>query len=180
MAHTPAQAKPIRTIYWRWWMYVLVLIVLPILSVMTYFAGIGAWEAMRDGRFLAAIFLPLIAFIFATTALIIVNRLLGYKVEVWPDGMRIVGFLYSHRLDWAEIIDISPHHNFRVPGYHVGILVDGSNNPQRHWSNFGFKGYYTAAGMTMGGKDLSAYLNRKRNEWLKRSSAITPQTSDRP
>ncbi len=99
------------------------------------------------------------------------NAQLTYRVELGSRGLRIIGNLYTHDITWEEITRIYRRHNFRLPGYHVGIEVDGTNLPRRHWSNLWLAGYFIHPGMEKGGIALSAYLKRKRREYLKRENA---------
>lgn len=112
----------------------------------------------------------LLAYPFLLAMVIGLNSLFRYRVEVRPEGLLIAGNFYSHDLRWDEITSIHARPNHRAPGWHVGIFVDGSNNPRRHWCNLWFAGYYIHPLMEHGGKDLVRYLNARRREWARRQS----------
>ncbi len=101
-------------------------------------------------------------------AVIAHNALFSYRTRLATRGLRIVGNLTTHDLPWQEITLIAKRRNHRIPGYHVGIKVDGSRLPRRHWYNLWFAGYFIHPGMEKGGSALSAYLKRKRRECLNR------------
>ncbi len=153
----------------RWWANLLVVILLPVFSAVSFFAIAGLPLALSKGQWGAAAILPMVAFVFSLGVMIALNSLLFYRVVVDHDGVQIVGNLWSHNLLWSEIETIRPRSNYRVPGYHVEIQVDGSNNPRRHWCNFWLAGYFIHPLMERGGKDLTRYLNRKRAEWRRRN-----------
>jgi len=156
----------------RWWANLISLIVLPV--VMTLSSAMG-WAGIRilgkpDGWWVAPL-LMLGSSLFMLVVVIGLNALFTYRIELDARGLRIIGNLYTHDLTWQEITLIQKRHNFRVPGYHVGIQVDGSRARRRHWSNLWLTGYYVHPGMEKGGIELTAYLKRKRREYLKRGQA---------
>lgn len=170
----PAKPQPI-VIRRRWWANLLVITFIPVFGGIAGFAFFGLPLAIAKQQWTAAAILPVVALVFSVALLIALNSLLSYRLELDRDGLRIVGNLYSHRLLWSEIATIRPRHNYRIPGFHVEIQVDGSNNPRRHWSNFWFAGYYVHPLMERGGKDLTRYLLRKRSDWRRRDLASTTE-----
>ena len=161
----------------RWWADLISLILVP---GVTTLSGAMGWAGVRilgkpDGWW-AGPMLLLGSSLFMLAAVIALNALFTYRVELNARGLRIIGNLYTHDLTWKEITLIHRRHNFRVPGYHVGIEVDGSNLPRRHWCNLWAKGYFIHPGMEKGGTALTAYLMRKRREYLKRAAQAEAQT----
>ncbi|WP_374527396.1 hypothetical protein [Novosphingobium sp.] len=154
----------------HWWAHLLNLVMtvvigclaaVMILAVLTKLPGEGGW--WKPPLFALGAWVMVVGFIVGLNALFV------YRVELDSAGLRIVGNLYCHRLRWNEIVSIRKRHNFRVPGYHVEIQIDGSQNPARHWCNFWVKGYFIHPGMEKGGAALSSYLTRKKREYLKRA-----------
>jgi hypothetical protein len=152
----------------RWWANVLIALITPVFAAVFCFAVWGFPMALARHEWVAAAFLPPIAYVFGTGLLIALNSVFFYRVELDREELRMIGNFYTHRLLWSEIATIRPRSNYRIPGYHVEIQVDGSNNPRRHWSNFWMLGYFIHPLMERGGKDLTRYLLSKRAEWRRR------------
>jgi hypothetical protein len=134
-------------------------------------AGIGILSK-PDGWWVGPL-LMLLSSLLMTVTVVLLNALFTYRVEIDARGLRIIGNFYTHDLTWQEITLIQKRHNYRAPGYHVRIEVDGSRAPRRHWSNLWLTGYFVHPGMEKGGIELTAYLKRKRREYLKSQRAIT-------
>ena len=164
----PARAIVIRR---RWWAHLVTLLPTFVTGFLAAVIFPAAWGALPGpGGWWKG---PLLALAASAMVLILVtglNALFTYRVEVDHQGLRIRGNLYTHDLRWDEIVSISKRHNHRIPGYHVEIQVDGSNNPPRHWSNFWLKGYFIHPGMEMGGIKFAAYLSRKKRDYHKRTA----------
>jgi hypothetical protein len=151
-----------------WWAHVLGLIITPVLITLAIALAWAGFQVLPkpDGWWAA----PLLLIGSSVTGLVVaiaINSLFTYRVELDVRGLRIIGNLYTHDILWGEITAITKRHNFRIPGYHVGIAVDGSHLPQRHWSNLWLKGYVIHPLMDRGGIALTAYLKRKRRDYLK-------------
>jgi hypothetical protein len=156
------------TIRRRWWAHLLVLPPLGVLPVLCAVMAMAAYDILPEpGGWWRAPLLLLGSGVMGLAFIIALNASFFYRVELDGRGLRIIGNLYTHDLTWAEITLIYRRHNFRVPGYHVGIEVDGSNLPRRHWCNLWLAGYFIHPGMEKGGTALTAYLKRKRREYLK-------------
>lgn len=143
--------------------------IFPVLCVLMAMAAAGILA--EPGGWWRAPILLIGSGVMGLAFVIALNALFTYRVELDARGLRIIGNLYTHDITWNEITLIYKRHNFRVPGYHVGIEVDGSNLPLRHWCNLWVKGYFIHPGMEKGGIALTAYLKRKRREYLKRQQA---------
>ncbi len=157
----------------RWWAHLLMMIPVTIFPVLCGLVALASAGILPEaGGWWKAPLLLAGSGVMGLAAVIALNALFTYRVELDTRGLRIVGNLYTHDLTWQEITLITKRHNHRIPGYHVGIKVDGSRLPRRHWCNLWFAGYFIHPGMEKGGIALSAYLKRKRREFLKR-----PQTA---
>lgn len=157
------------TIRRRWWAHLVMLVPMGIFPVLCALMAMAAVDIVTEpGGWWRAPFLLIGASVMGLAFVIALNALFTYRVELDARGLRIIGNLYTHDITWNEITLIYKRHNFRVPGYHVGIEVDGSNLPLRHWCNLWTKGYFIHPGMEKGGIALTAYLKRKRREYLKR------------
>jgi hypothetical protein len=164
------------TIRRRWWAHLLIFIPLPVFPVLCTVMAMAAYDILPEpGGWWKAPFLLLGSGVMGLAFVIALNALFFYRVELDQRGLRIIGNLYTHDLTWAEITLIYRRHNFRAPGYHVGIEVDGSNLSRRHWCNLWVAGYFIHPGMEKGGTALTAYLKRKRREYLKRQAAAEVQ-----
>jgi hypothetical protein len=160
------------TIRRRWWAHLLMLIPLCVFPVLSAVMAMAAFAILAEpGGWWRAPILLAGAGVMGLAFLLALNVLFFYRVELDQRGLRIIGNLWTHDLTWNEITLITKRHNFRATGYHVGIKVDGSNLPVRHWCNLWMKGYFIHPGMEKGGIALTAYLKRKRREALKRQQA---------
>lgn len=155
-----------------WWANLIVVPLIPIFAGFTAFGMIGLPLAAVQGKWLALAMMPPTVITFGLGTLAAINSAFFYRLEIDRDEIRIVGNLFTQQIMWSEVTAIGARLNFRVPGYHVHILVDGSNNPPRHWSNFWALGYFVHPFMQRGGKDLARYLSRKRGEWGKRNRQV--------
>jgi hypothetical protein len=120
---------------------------------MVFAAGCaGLLWLLADGLAATLLWYQLIFYGLATalSALIAalgIDRSFGFRVIIDEDGIAIRGLLMQRRLTWLEIRDISFKRGRwfgSIDVYmvgHIGIHVDGSNNPRRHWSSLWF-GYY--------------------------------------
>lgn len=167
------------TIRRRWWAHLVILIPVFVFPVLSAVMAMAAIEILAEpGGWWRGPLLLVCACGMGLAFIIALNALFFYRVELDPRGLRIIGHLWTHDLTWQEITRIYRRHNYRIPGYHVGIEVDGSNLPRRHWCNFWLAGYFIHPGMEKGGTALTAYLKRKRREALKRhaeADAAAPQ-----
>ena len=155
----------------RWWANVAMLIVLAVFPVLCVVMAMAAFEILSQaGGWWKAPLLLAGSGVMGLAVVITLNALFAYRVELDARSLRIIGNFYTHDLTWQEITRIYKRHNYRAPGYHVGIEVDGSNLPRRHWCNLWFAGYYIHPGMEKGGIELTAYLQRKRREYRKREA----------
>lgn len=155
----------------RWWAHLLNLAMTVVIGCLAAVMILAVWTMLPGpGGWWKAPLFALGAWVMVLGCVTGLNALFTYRVELDSADLRIKGNLYTHRLRWDEIVSIRKRHNFRVPGYHVEIQVDGSNNPPRHWCNLWFKGYFIHPGMEQGGAALSTYLTRKRRENLKRAA----------
>lgn len=153
----------------RWWAHLMTLYVAAVMVFLAWVALFAIQSVfLKTGWWWkSAIFMAIFAFMLHGIV-VATNAMFRYRVIVGRDGLRIKGNFYSHDIRWEEIETIRKRNNFRVPGYHVEIHVDGSNNPKRHWCNYWTKGYFIHPGMEKGGIALASYLNRKRREALRR------------
>jgi hypothetical protein len=160
------------TIRRRWWAHAAMVVFTPLWLALSALLAFGAFglAGKPDGWWVTPLLL-LAAGIFGLVSVVGINALFAYRVEVDARGLRIIGNLYTHDITWAEITLIEKRHNHRIPGYHVRITVDGSRLPRRHWCNLWLAGYYIHPGMEKGGIELTAYLKRKRREYIKREAA---------
>lgn len=164
------------TIRRRWWAHLVMLVPLGLMPMLCAVMAMAAVDILSEpGGWWKAPFLLLGSGVMGLAFVIALNALFFYRVELDQRGLRIIGNLYTHDLTWTEITLIYRRHNFRVPGYHVGIEVDGSNLPKRHWCNLWAAGYFIHPGMEKGGTALTAYLKRKRREYIKRQAAAEAQ-----
>lgn len=157
----------------RWWLHIIALICGPAYVAMAIgfaFASI-VLSSRPDGWWVSPL-LGLLSAIFGLLVIIVFNSLFTYRVEMDGNGLRIIGNFYTHDLTWEEITRIYPRPNYRLPGYHVGIEVDGSRRPRRHWSNLWFAGYFIHPGMDKGGKELAADVKRRRSASLRRRGSV--------
>ena len=165
-------AAGVITIRRRWWAHLLGLIMLPLFVTLGVVMGLAGFTILPEPggwwRSPLALAGSGVGFMASAVAL---NALFTYRVELDARGLRIIGNLYTHDITWDEITSITKRHNYRAPGYHVGIEVDGSNLPRRHWCNMWINGYLILPGMEKGGIALTAYLKRKRREYMKRQQA---------
>jgi hypothetical protein len=156
----------------RWWAHLLMLVLFPVLPVLAVVMALAAADIVSEpGGWWRALLLLMGTGVMGLASLVALNALFTYRVELGAKGLKIIGNLYTHDITWDEITLITKRHNYRVPGYHVGIEVDGSHLPQRHWCNLWMKGYMIHPGMEKGGIALTVYLKRKRREYLKRAQA---------
>jgi hypothetical protein len=151
----------------RWWAHLLTFLLTPWFAVLPWLILRVVPKKLAEPDWWLVPALVLLSWPFLVAFVTGINAICRYRVEVAPIGLRIIGNLYTHDLHWSEISDIHPRPNYRAPGYHVGIKVDGSRSAKRHWCNLWFSGYYIHPGMNKGGKELSRYLNAKRREWAK-------------
>lgn len=153
----------------RWWAHLAMLLPLPVFPVLCVVMAMASFQIFSQaGGWWKAPLLLAGSGVMGLAFAIALNAQLTYRVELDARGLRIIGNLYTHDITWEEITRITKRHNFRLPGYHVGIEVDGSNLPRRHWCNLWLAGYFIHPGMEKGGIKLTAYLKRKRREYLKR------------
>jgi hypothetical protein len=161
----------------RWWAHLVMLLPLGIFPVLCAVMAMAAADILtQPGGWWKAPFLLAGSGVMGLAFIIALNALLTYRVEISVRGLRIIGNLWTHNITWNEITSIYKKHNFRVPGYQVGIEVNASNLPVRHWCNLWVKGYFIHPGMEKGGIALTAYLKRKRREYLKRQQSETSAT----
>jgi hypothetical protein len=160
----------------RWWGHLAVMLCLPVVALLgaaMAWAGIGLF-AEAGGWWKGVILLAFATFMmFVVVGLL--NHLFTFRVEIYPHGLRLAGNFWSHRMTWQEITRIEKRHNYRAPGYHVEIEVDGSRLPRRHWSNLWWARYQIPFGMEKDAGRLAEYLRRKRREALKRQQAADAQ-----
>lgn len=167
-------ASGVITIRRRWWGHLLMLVPLAVFPVLCAVMAMAAVDILAEpGGWWRAPILLTGSGVMGLAFVIALNALFTYRVELDARGLRIIGNLYTHDITWNEITQITKRHNYRAPGYHVGIEVDGSNLPVRHWCNLWVKGYLIHPGMEKGGIALTAYLKRKRREYLKRRQTDT-------
>lgn len=160
------------TIRRRWWAHLVILIPLAVFPVLCALMAMAAFDILSEpGGWWRSPLLLLGSWVMGLAAIIALNALFFYRVELDARGLRIIGNLWTHDITWDEITLIYKRHNYRAPGYHVGIEVDGSRLPPRHWCNLWVKGYFIHPGMEKGGIALTAYLKRKRREALRRQAA---------
>ncbi|WP_324075663.1 MAG: hypothetical protein RSE14_02490 [Erythrobacter sp.] len=165
------------TIRRRWWAHCMMLIPIGVFPVLCAVMAMAAVDILAEpGGWWRAPILLIGSGVMGLAFVIALNALFTYRVELDARGLRIIGNLYTHDITWDEITQITKRHNYRAPGYHVGIEVDGSNLPVRHWCNLWVKGYLIHPGMEKGGIALTAYLKRKRREYLKRQQTETSTT----
>lgn len=156
----------------RWWAHLVIVLPVAVFPVLCAVMAMASFEILFDaGGWWKAPFLLVGAGVMGLAFSIALNALFTYRVELDARGLRIVGNLYTHDITWNEITLITKRHNFRLPGYHVGIEVDGTNLPRRHWCNLWLAGYFIHPGMEKGGIALTAYLKRKRREYLRRQNS---------
>jgi hypothetical protein len=159
----------------RWWAHLLNLVVTTgLLCLCTAIAAALLTMSQLPASWPKALLLTLASAVFLLGGIVGLNALFTYRVEIDARGLRIIGNLYTHDLHWDEIASIRKRSNFRAPGYHVEIQVDGSRNSRRHWCNLWLAGYFVHPGMEKGGIALAAWLNRKQREYTKRARAISP------
>lgn len=169
-------AEGVIVIRQRWWMHLLMLLCLPVVAILGVVmgqAGLGLF-AQAGGWWKGSFLMASAAFMLFVVVLLL-NRLFTFRLEIYPHGLRLVGSFWSHRMTWQEITRIEKRHNFRAPGYHVEIEVDGSRLPRRHWSNLWWARYQIPFGMEKDAGTLTDYLRRKRREALRRQEAALGQ-----
>ncbi|WP_260484333.1 PH domain-containing protein [Sphingomicrobium flavum] len=141
------------------WLICLFLLIVLTMTMINRPMTDGALGWLGSGLFGATL-------MFALT--IITNTLPPYHVAVDADGVRINGLLHCRHIRWSEIREIQERFNYRLPGKHAFILVDGSNLPERNWEQLWLKGYPIAGYAGMSGPELVRYLRRRHREWKKR------------
>jgi hypothetical protein len=153
----------------RWWANAFLLVAILFYLALGAAMGLAGLDLLaRPGGWWKGPVLLIGAIGWVIGAVLLGNFLFTYRVEVDRCGLRIIGNLWRHDLTWQEITRIRKRHNFRGIGYHVHITVDGSRSPHRHWSGLWLQGYRIATLMDKGPTELTAYLERKRRESLKR------------
>lgn len=160
----------------RWWMHLFMLLSLPVFAILgatMWSSGLGLFS--QAGGWWKGLILVACAIFMLFVVVLLLNRLFAFRIEIYPHGLRLVGNFWSHRMTWQEIMRIEKCQNFRAPGYHVEIEVDGSGLPRRHWSNLWWKRYQIPFGMEKDAGKLTAYLKRKRREALKCQQAAQAQ-----
>ena len=160
----------------RWWAHLGALVGLLIVGAFAAAMGWAALDLLAEaGGWWRGPLLLALALLMLLIAAILLNHLFTFRLEVYPHGLRLVGNFWSHRMTWQEIVRIEKRRNYRAPGYHVEIEVDGSRLPRRHWSNLWWARYQIPSGMEKGAGELAAYLKRKRREALRREEAAQEQ-----
>jgi hypothetical protein len=161
----------------RWWGHlitILPLLILPPIGAVMGSAGIDLMD--EPGGWWKAPIVIAGAGLFLLTGVLMLNSLFTYRLEIDRRSLRLVGNLWTHDISWQEITRISKRPNPRAFGYHVLIEVDGSRLPRRHWHRLWVAGYQIPTPMEKGPTELTAYLKRKRRDYLKRQQA---EASDR-
>lgn len=165
-------AGKVITIRLRWWMHLVMLLCLPVVAILGAGMGHSGLRLLsQGGGWWKGLILLACATFMAFVVVLLLNRIFAFRIEIDPHGLRLVGNFWSHTMTWEEITRIEKRHNFRAPGYHVEIAVDGSRLPRRHWSNLWWDRYQIPFGMEKDAGRLSEYLRRKRREALKRQAA---------
>jgi hypothetical protein len=162
-----AKVTTIRTRWWGHVLFALPLLILPPICIVMVSAGIDLLDD-PGGWWKAAIIIAG-AGMFLLALLLILNVMLTYRIEIDSRSLRLVGNFWTHAISWEEITRISKRLNPRAIGYHVLIEVDGSRLPRRHWSRLWAAGYQIPTPMEKGPAELTAYLQRKRREYLNRA-----------
>ncbi len=162
-------SPPVIVIRRRWWGHLLMLVPAAVFPVPCGLLAMASAQILfQPGGWWKAPLLLAASGVLGLAVVIALNALFTYRLELDSRGLRIIGNLYTHDLRWQEITLIAKRHNhYLAPGYHVGIKVDGSNLPRRHCRNLWFAGYFIHPGKEKGGIALSAYLKRKRLDYLK-------------
>lgn len=162
-------------IYSRWWTVPVRLVTAAICGMLLYAVyygvsstaepiGVGGWVALL--MFCGSVTMGL------------AGSLLGLnsRLEIDRDGFSILGLVGRRHFAWSEIVEIGFMSNYKVPGYHVAIRVDGSRNPKVHPLAFWNSTYRVPPGMEMGGIELSRYLARRWRQWQRRAGQSGPTT----
>lgn len=158
----------------RWWGHLLNLLVTAgLICLCATIAWAFLSVSQQPASWWKALLLAMGLAVLLLGSIVGLNALFTYRVEVDARGLRIIGNLYTHALDWDEIVSIRKRPNYRVPGFHVEIQVDGARNPRRHWCNLWMTGYHIHPGMEKGGSALAAWLNRKKREYTKRTQSTS-------
>jgi hypothetical protein len=163
----------------RWWGHLGVIFIVAIFGTLAAgmgWGGIGLLTA-PDGSW-RGLLLILFAAMMLYIVLIPLNTLFTYRLEIGASGVKMAGNFWTHHFTWQEITRIRKRLNYRALGYHVLIEVDGSNLPRRHWTHLGAGGYQIPTPMEKGPTELTAYLKRKRREYLKRGQVSTGGSQD--
>ncbi|WP_143738117.1 hypothetical protein [Erythrobacter donghaensis] len=157
----------------RWWGHLAVLLCLPIFGILAAaMASSGFALFAKPGGWWRGLIILGGAGLMLLIVVLQLNHLFAFRLEIYPHGLRLAGNFWSHRITWQEITRIEKRHNYRAPGYHVAIEVDGSRLPRRHWSNLWWARYQIPSGMEKGAGELTDYLKRKRREALKRQQSV--------
>ncbi len=156
----------------RWWGHLVLLLCIPVVGALAAAMGWSGVDALAEpGGWwkgaLLSLFLGLMLFV----ALILLNLLFTYRLEIDAGGLRLVGNFWTHHVTWREITNITRRPNPRGLGFHVHLEVDGSNLPRRHWSGLWFAGYQIPTPMEKAPAELTAFLKRKQREYLNRQQA---------
>lgn len=165
----------ITVIKMRWWGHLGMILIVAIFGTLAAawgWFGIGLLTA-PDGSWRGLV-LILFAAITAFILLAPLNTLFTYRLEIDASGMKMVGNFWTHHFTWQEITCIRKRPNPRGLTYHVLIEVDGSHLPRRHWTHLGWGGYQIPTPMEKGPTELTAYLQRKQQDYLRRQE---PQPS---
>ncbi len=156
----------------RWWGHLLLLFYLPVctgLAAGMCFAGVDLLS--QAGGWWKSLFVLASAGFMLFIVVLLLNGIFATRLEIGPTGLRMIGNFWTLSLHWSEITAIRRRINLRGIGYHVHIEVDGSNLPRRHWSGLWSVGYMIPTAMEKGPRELAAYLQRKRRDYLKQAAA---------
>ncbi|WP_265563388.1 hypothetical protein [Sphingomicrobium arenosum] len=153
----------------RWWASVLravtaaaLLIVIAVILIASWSdGGVSLWGRMYATTLAAALLVA---------AIVIVNALPPSRVEIDEECIAIIGLLYDRHIHWSEVERIEQRPNYRLPGDHVLILVDGSRLPRRRWDRFWIAGYQIPPGNDLAADKLAATLRRHWNAWRRRAA----------
>lgn len=154
----------------RVWGHLLLLFCLPIfagLAAVMAWAGLGLFG--EAGGWWKGLLLLASAVFMLFVVMLLLNAIFTYRLEIGAGGLRMVGNFWTHSLSWPEITRIERRLNLRGIGYHVAIEVDGSRLQPRHWSGLWASGYQIPTPMEKGPIELTAYLKRKRRDYLRRA-----------
>ncbi|OBV12656.1 hypothetical protein [Erythrobacter dokdonensis] len=156
----------------RWWGHMLNIFALLFVAPLGLVIGsAGIAQLNEPGSWWKAPILMASGGTFLLAAVLLLNTLFTYRLEIDSRSLRLIGNLWTHDISWQEITCIAKHPNPKGFGYHVLIEVDGSRLPRRHWHRLWVAGYQIPTPMGKGPTELTAYLNRKRRDYLRRVQA---------